>query len=384
MKQDDSINKTISVDPETLLDSNKVESSPAYAQSVSRDHLIKQFQSIVEDQAIFYPAAYRFTHELGRGQQAIVFQGMRHGARGCITRHAIKLFDPSIYDSPGRYWTDMGRIASQISKLQFQNSPHLVSREIYEEYNGIGYSQMEVVDGIDLHDMLNPEYIKVARYNSSKEEWNRLADAIFRMDGDRISIQPGIALYILRNTLRGLESLHSEGFLHSDVKPSNIMISRSGYVKIIDFGRATRIREKSGILFGTPAYMSPEAHRREPCDFQSDLFSVGILALHLLCGQLPDLLRKKSETELIEAKMTLHDRLNEILPDHVLMNYEFVALLQRFLHPDPEKRFRNAEQAESGRDGLQLVHKQLTLTGQDSEYGRELQRFINLVLKAGE
>ena len=264
---------------------------------------------------------------------------------------------------PGRYWTDMGRIANQISKLHLLNSPHLVFRDIYEEYNGIGYSQMEVIDGVDLHDMLNPDFIKAARHNATEDEWSRLTDSVFRVDDDKIRVQPGVALYILRHALRGLEGLHSHGFLHSDVKPSNVMISRSGYVKIIDFGRATRIREKSGILFGTLAYMSPEAHRREPCDIQSDLFSVGLLALYLLIGRLPEELTKGSEKEIIEAKMGLSDRLEEVLPDHVLMNVEFVALLHRFLHPDPAKRFRNAEQAESGKHGLQLVHKQLTLTG---------------------
>ena len=68
---------------------------------------------------------------------------MRQGARGCVTRHAIKLFDPSIYGSAKKYWTDMARIAAQTSKLQLVKNPALVAPDIYEESNGIGYIQME-------------------------------------------------------------------------------------------------------------------------------------------------------------------------------------------------------------------------------------------------
>jgi len=62
------------------------------------------------------------------------FLGMRQGARGCITRHAIKLFDPSIYPGPEQYWTDMGRIAAQTSLWQIVSSPNLVARDVYEEH----------------------------------------------------------------------------------------------------------------------------------------------------------------------------------------------------------------------------------------------------------
>lgn len=348
------------------------------------EQLVKQFETIIAEKAIFYPAAYRFSRELGRGRQGIVFLGIRHGARGCTTRHAIKIFDPSLYSSPGRYWTDMGRIAHQVSKLQTMNSPQLIFRDIYDECNGIGYTQMEVVDGLDLNDMLKPETLKRAKRNSTARQWARITDTVFRIEEDRASVQPGVALYILRETLRGLESLHAQGFLHSDIKPSNLMISRSGYMKLIDFGRATRIKEQSTILFGTPAYMSPEAHRREPCGIQSDLFGVGLLGLTLLLGELPDWIQNANEKDMIQGKMQLAERLEEILPHYVLKNAEFVDLLRRFLHPDPSHRFSNAEEAESGQSGLQLVHKQLTLTGQDSEYDRELKLFMNRVLPPGD
>src|SRR5512136_1295824 len=109
---------------------------------MTRHHLIDNYATIIGARAIYYPVAYQLTGELGRGRQGIVFLGLRQGARGCITQHAIKLFDPGIYRTPEEYWTDMGRLASQISRLQSLQSPNLVPRHSYDETYGIGYSLM--------------------------------------------------------------------------------------------------------------------------------------------------------------------------------------------------------------------------------------------------
>ncbi|MDD2237185.1 MAG: hypothetical protein PHG65_08285, partial [Kiritimatiellae bacterium] len=102
--------------PETVLD-GKMELSP--------ELLISNYQAILQDRAIYYPVAYRLERVLGQGRQGIVFLGLRQGARGCVTHHAIKLYDPGIYANTQRYWTDMGRIALQVSRLQTVNTPYL-------------------------------------------------------------------------------------------------------------------------------------------------------------------------------------------------------------------------------------------------------------------
>ena len=219
--------------------------------------LAANYRAILAARAIYYPVAYRFPRELGRGRQGIVFLGLRQGARGCVTRHALKLFDPGIYGSAKKYWTDMGRIAAQTSKLQLVKNPALVAPDVYEESNGIGYVQMEVVDGISLRELLDGVHSDQVRARSTDEEWRRFNDVIFREQNGRRMIQPGIALYVLRQVLRGLETLHEMGFIHSDVKPANIMIDRLGYVKLIDYGRAMLANEKITILLGTPVYMAP-------------------------------------------------------------------------------------------------------------------------------
>ncbi len=338
--------------------------------------LVSHYRAIVQARALYYPVAYRFTKELGRGRQGIVYLGLRQGARGCVTRHAIKVFDPGIYPNAKKYWTDMGRIAAQTSKLQNVKSPNLVAPDIYEEYNGIGYVQMERVDGVGLRYLLDGQHLNRARRRSEQKEWNTFTDVIFRLDGNRVAIQPGVAIYIMRRVLRALESLHDLGFVHCDVKPSNIMIDRLGYTKLIDYGRANTINEKLSFLLGTPLFMAPEMHRRETALPQSDLYAVGLVGLEMLRGQ-PLLTGSGiNEPELLQYKLTLCDRLPDLLPEHVRRNTEFVEVMRKFLNPDPRKRFASAQEAESGPGGLILVHKQLALLGQDTEYGRELEGYL--------
>lgn len=342
--------------------------------------LTAHYRAIVQARAIYYPVAYRFLKELGRGRQGVVFLGLRQGARGSVTRHAIKVFDPSIYPNAKKYWTDMGRIAAQTSKMQELKSPNLVAPDIYEEYNGIGYVQMERVDGLGLRYLLDGTHLAYVKARCTPKQWATFTDVIFRIENGRLSIQPGVAIYILRRVLRALEALHDLGFTHCDVKPSNIMIDRLGYVRLIDFGRANLINERLSFLLGTPLFMAPEMHRRETATVQSDLFSVGLVALEMLRGQPLMTGTGITENDLLQYKMTLAERLPALLPEYVRRNTEFVQAMRLFLDPDPKKRFPSAQEAESGAGGLLLVHKQLALLGKDTEYGRELENYLSMLV----
>lgn len=367
----------------TIVELERAETSsdtgPTLTPSLTMERLKENYHNLVQQQALYYPVAYRFVRELGRGRQGIVFLGLRQGARGCITRHAIKLFDPSIYQSPREYWTDMGRIAAQTSILQTIRSPNLVARDVYEEADGIGYVQMEAILGFDLQYILSGKHLEPVRRISRPEEWERFTDVIFRVGEGRPAIQPGIALYIMRQILRALEALHELGFLHCDVKPSNIMIDRLGYVKLIDYGRAIRVGERPMFLLGTPMYMAPEIHRREQFLIQSDLYSVGIVGLEMLAGRPLIDTPRPTEAELLEAKKSLPERIPDILPEDVRRNETLVALLRRFVEYDPSKRFASASEAESS-SGLRIVHRQLTQLGKDTEYGRELESYLEKLL----
>ncbi len=342
---------------------------------MTRSRLIENYAAITRARAIFYPVAYQFLRELGRGRQGVVFLGLRQGARGCVTRHAIKLFDPANYASPEQYWTDMGRIALQTSRLQTLQTPNLVARDSYEETYGIGYLQMEAIDGVDLRTFLEGDHLNRVQERTSREDWARFTDVIFRLEGGEVHIQPGVAIYIMRMMLRGLEALHAMGFVHGDVKPANTMIDRLGYVKLVDFGRAVRLGESSAWLLGTPVYMAPEIHRRQPASVQSDLYSVGLVGIEMLRGS-PVTGALSDEADLLAFKLKLAGRLPEYLPPYVTRNERFVRTLQRMVDPDPARRFGSAGEMDSGAEGLLYVHKQLVHMGKDTEYGRELENYL--------
>lgn len=342
------------------------------------ERLVENYRHMVSSKSIYYPVAYRFGSELGRGQQGIVFKAYRHGARGCMTRHAIKLFDPSIYPSSRKYWTDMGRVAAQISFLQSFDSPNLIRRDIYEEFNGIGYVQMNIIEGIDVQQLMYGNHFKKVQEKCSSEEWSHFTSVIFRFEDGKARIQPGVAVYIVRSALRGLEVLHNAGFLHSDIKPSNLMVDKLGLVKLVDYGRAVQVNEKVSFLLGTPLYMAPEAHMNKRSVIQSDIYSLGLVFLEMLRGEPIFDPTDMSEDELVEYKLKLPDRLSEIVPEYVRNDSDFMDVLLKFLDPDPKKRFGLAEKAESlAAGGLARLHQKLTLVHSDSQYDRDMERYIS-------
>jgi serine/threonine protein kinase len=350
------------------------ESPPPAAMSMER--LKENYRHLLRYRAIYYPVAYQFLRELGKGRQGTVFLCLRQGARGCITKHALKLFDPGIYRSAEEYWTDMGRIASQISHLHGLQSPHLVTRHSYDEIYGIGYVQMESIDGIDMRRFLSGNHLDIARQNSTPAEWGRFAETIFWFEEDKMALRPGIVVYVLRSLLRGLERLHSSNFLHSDVKPGNIMVDRLGSVRIVDFGRAVRVKERLSFLLGSPMYMAPETHRRELADIRSDLYSVGLIGLEMLSGQTIADTGELDEEHLLEIKHKLPERLDEMLPPKVRKQRNLVHTIARLIDPDPENRYKDAKEAEVGEDGLFGVDKQLIRAGVEDEYSRELSDYL--------
>jgi len=343
---------------------------------ISLAELRHTYNTIIRAGAIHYPVAYQLQRELGRGRQGAVFLSHRQGARGCITKHAIKLFDPGIYRSPEEYWTDMGRIASQISQLHGVQCPHHVSRHSYEETYGIGYVEMDAIDGMDVRQLLGHEHLEVARENCTKEEWKRFSNTIFKIDGDNVCLQPGVVVYIMRRVLRGLERLHSLHFLHCDIKPANIMIDRLGSVRIVDFGRAVVQGEKLAFLLGSPLYMAPETHRRQLMDSRSDLYGLGLIGIEMLVGAPPIDVKEMDEKLLLESKIKLPKRLSDVLPLRVRKYRNLVRTIRRLIAPDPDDRYSSAREAEEGEDSLKVVDRRFAHPASGVEYERELSDYL--------
>jgi serine/threonine protein kinase len=96
--------------------------------------------------------------------------------------------------------------------------------------------------------------------------------------------------HVIYNAGLGLAHAHENGVFHRDVKPDNIMLSKTGAVKVMDFGIARVVEStmtKTGSVMGTPAYMSPEQVNGHKIDGRSDVFSLGVILYELLTGRKP-------------------------------------------------------------------------------------------------
>jgi serine/threonine-protein kinase len=195
---------------------------------------------------------YRIQGVLGRGAMGIVYRGRDDSLDRDV---AVKVLAASDADADVR--ARFEREAKAVARLQH---PNIVT--IYElgEHQGSPYMAMELLDGLDLQQALQAGY---------------------RPD-------PKAALPIVLQLLAGLGHAHDHGIVHRDMKPSNVFLPRKRPTKIMDFGVArlgAGMKTRTGLVVGTPSYMSPEQARAQPVDGRSDLFSVALILYELLTGE---------------------------------------------------------------------------------------------------
>jgi hypothetical protein len=140
---------------------------------------------------------------------------------------------------------------------------------------------------------------------------------------------------------RGLEAIHEEGIIHRDLKTPNIMRDPKGVVKLMDFGIAKASESEgmaitgTGMMVGTPEYMSPEQAQGQAIDFRSDIYSLGIVVFELFTGRVPFSGNTPVATILkqIQEPPPLDDRLAAGLPRPL------IPILRRVLAKDPADRY---------------------------------------------
>ncbi len=144
----------------------------------------------------------------------------------------------------------------------------------------------------------------------------------------------------------GLDYAHRKGVVHRDVKPANIMLLKDGVVKITDFGIAritATSQTQTGVVKGTPYYMSPEQFSGEKVDGRSDIFSLGTVLFQLLTGQLPFV--GESPAALMNQIMNVRH------PDPKQINPKIlkplVTIIDKALEKDREKRYQHISQMSS-------------------------------------
>ena len=151
------------------------------------------------------------------------------------------------------------------------------------------------------------------------------------------------SISIILQLAQGLQKAHEKEIVHRDIKPANIMLLNSGIVKITDFGiaRITAISQtQTGIVKGTPYYMSPEQFSGQKVDGRSDIFSLGTMFFQLLTGELP--FTGENPAALMNNIMNVsHPNPKSINPKIVT---PIVTIINMALEKDRKNRYQRASQ----------------------------------------
>jgi serine/threonine-protein kinase len=202
---------------------------------------------------------YRILDELGRGATGVVYRAQDPAINRVIAIKTIRLSDFTDEAERDRLRERLFREAQSAGIL---SHPNIVTIYDISEENGLAYIFMEFVDGPPLEKILNsPE-----------------------------PLLPEGVLSILRQIALALDYAHKKGIVHRDIKPANILIHESTLAKITDFGVAKILSQQmtqSGVMMGTPNYMSPEQVQGHAVDGRADQFSLAVIAYEILTGEKP-------------------------------------------------------------------------------------------------
>ncbi len=150
------------------------------------------------------------------------------------------------------------------------------------------------------------------------------------------------AVAIMKQVCEGLDAAHSEDVIHRDLKPANVIISKDGRTRILDFGLARSFEEtgitRTGVVLGTPDYMSPEQALGQTVDARSDIFAFGVMFYELLSGVLP--FTGKTLIEALMSRTREPARPIDVLAPEVPTN--LAHLVMRCLESDVIRRYQSA------------------------------------------
>ena len=203
---------------------------------------------------------YRIERQLGRGAMGAVYLGTDPRTGEVVALKMMALaneFDgPELDEARQRFF----REAETAGRLQH---PDIVKVLDVGEHDGFAYAAMEYLKGHDLQRHTQPMHL----------------------------LSVPVVLRIGARVADALAYAHSQGVIHRDVKPANVMVDlEADVVKVTDFGIACIAgvsRTRTGAVLGTPSFMSPEQLSGRKVDGRTDLYSLGVTLFQLLCGQLP-------------------------------------------------------------------------------------------------
>ncbi len=201
---------------------------------------------------------YEIIGELGQGAMGVVYKARDPLIDRVVAIKTINL--NQALEEREEYEARFYQEARAAGRLSHHN---IVTIYDVGKSGDVAYIAMEFLEGRELRDVLN----------------------------ERSSLPIAEVLDIVAQVAHGLFYAHEHGIVHRDVKPSNIMIQKDGHVKITDFGIArmasAAVRTQTGMVLGSPKYMSPEQVMGKLTDQRSDIFSLGIMLYEMLTGRPP-------------------------------------------------------------------------------------------------
>lgn len=249
---------------------------------------------------------YRIVREIGRGGMSVIYEGYQPSLKRKV---AIKKFERE-----GKSDELFQRFFSEALALAKVSHESIV--EIYDliDESDSAYIVMEYIDGVTLSHLIK----KVGK------------------------LPPEVAGSIALKVANALLHIHELGIVHRDLKPSNIMVTRSGTVKLMDFGIAhnpsfVKPLTRTGMIMGTPNYMSPEQVRGEKVDFRSDIFSFGAVLYEMVLGK--KAFDAEAEGKLIE-KIIKCDYISPKVYDRRIPGF-LVRIINRCLQRKPSRRYKS-------------------------------------------
>ena len=203
---------------------------------------------------------YEVVEEIGRGGMGIVFRAVDPVIGRPVAVKTIRL--DTLTDPEEKAWL-RDRLFREAQSAGILSHPNIVTIYQIAEQDELAYIAMEFVGGPNLDQVLA---------------------------GGK-ALEPEALLEMVRQAAAALDYAHSKGIVHRDIKPANILFSESGDVKITDFGIAklsmAQRSTRTGMVIGTPLYMSPEQIQGKPVDGRADQFSLVVMVFAMLTGERP-------------------------------------------------------------------------------------------------
>jgi serine/threonine protein kinase len=266
-----------------------------------------------------YSLNYMVIEKLGR---YVIVEEIGQGAMGVVYKAVDPLIDRTVAIktinldlSKEELVNFEKRFQREVQSAGKLNHPNIVTVYDVGRTEGVAYMAMEFLEGKELREILDSGVV---------------------LPIEKIA-------HIASQVADGLGFAHEHGIVHRDVKPANVMVMKNGLIKITDFGIAqmsSASRTMSGMVMGSPKYMSPEQVVGQAVDGRSDIFSLGVVLYEMLAGKTPFAGDNISAImyQILNDEPIPPKAFNQNIPDSI----NFIVLKALAKHPD--KRYQNAKE----------------------------------------